>query len=281
VGFRFPRLCWLWAGLVLWCCQAAVAQETLPSPGDYHPWASFGVGSWKLVRVHTETLGPTGEVESVRISETKTTLDSCDEQGFTLKVEDTVDLAGKRFTDGPKYLQFGYNGEAQGQVISTKQLGSEQVTIDGREYATAVSQTVANGGSTKRISTVYFSPEVHPYSLRRLTDVSDADNPNRNSRSVVEVIGVEMPERVLTQIKSASHVKTVETFANGATKTTFEVQCAEVPGGVVSHALKQTNEAGLVTQRSTLELVNYEAVDTTKTARTSHPLRRGLLGRRR
>lgn len=275
------RLCRFSVVISTFCSVSAFAGDQSPWPGEHHPWAKFGVGSWKLVRVHTQNLGTKGKVESVSVNEVKTTLDKCDEQSYTLRVDIAVDVAGKRFADEPKYVTLGFHGESAGQTIISKPLGSDKLVIDGREFPTLVTQYVINGGSTKRTSTVHFSPEAPPYTLRRVTDLVDSANENRSSRSIVEVIGVEMPHRVLTEMRTASHVKTVETFASGATKTTFEIHCADIPGGVVAHAFKQTNEAGVVSQRSTLELVNYEALPRVKTAEAVTPVRRGLLGRRR
>jgi hypothetical protein len=61
---------------------------------------------------------------------------------------------------------------------------------------------------------------------------------------------------------SAAHVKTIETFGNGASgvsKVTMEVQCDSVPGGVVSRTSRQVGADGRIT-RSTLELIDYEAI---------------------
>jgi hypothetical protein len=240
----------------------AQAQElaTTPSIGDKHTWAQFGVGSWKLVRVYTETLGESGQVESVSITETKATLDKADEMGYALKVEVTVEVAGKRFQAEPKYVAYGYHGELQGQAVDVKQLGSGHAEICGHKYATGSHRIVIDGDTTQSVSTLEYSDTVSPYFLKRTTESIDKETKARNYHSLVEVVAVDMPEKVLTEIKSAAHVRTVETFGNGTSKITIEVHCESVPGGVVSHTSKQLNAEGKITQRSTLDLIDYAVI---------------------
>ncbi|MDA1050536.1 MAG: hypothetical protein O3C40_08645 [Planctomycetota bacterium] len=254
-----------------------------PSIGDKHAWAHFGIGSWKLVRVYMETLGESGEVESVSITETKTTLDKADEKGYALKVEVTVEVAGKRFQAEPKYLAYGYHGELQGQTVELKQLGSGHAEICGHKYTTGTRHIVINSGTTQSVSTVEYSDTVAPYFLKRTTEITDNETNNRNYHSVVEVIAVDMPEKVLTEVKSAAHVKTIETFDNGTskvTKVTLEVHCESVPGGVVSHTSKQVGADKRIT-RSTLELIDYEAISKDPDGKDPVTGRRRLPGRRK
>ena len=79
-------------------------------------------------------------------------------------------------------------------------------------------------------------------------------------RAEVAVLALDMPGRVLTEIKPTSHVRTLETYSNGMRKLTVEVLCDSVPGGVIIHTLKQLDEAGTVVQRSTLDLIDYQVV---------------------
>src|SRR5687768_11687188 len=98
---------WMTAGFVL--AGAILAQLTLPAqeppmpplPQEQHPWGRFPSGSWKSVRVVTETLDDKGEVANVTRTETRTTLVAADERGYSLRIESTVEVAGKRFASQP------------------------------------------------------------------------------------------------------------------------------------------------------------------------------------
>ncbi|MCA9121207.1 MAG: hypothetical protein H6822_21840 [Planctomycetaceae bacterium] len=264
--FRFPRLLLFGAVTAVLGLQSVLVAQTPEPPmdrsiGDKHAWAHFGIGSWKLVRVYTEAIGANGQVESVSITETKTTLDKADEQGYSLNVEVTVEVAGKRFQAEPKYVSYGYHGELLGQTIEVKQLGPSHAEICGHKYPTGSRQIVIITDTTQSTSTVEYSDAVAPYYLKRTTESIDNETKARNYHSVVEVLAVDMPEKVLTEVKSAAHVKTIETFENGTSKVTLEVHCESVPGGVVSHTSKQLNSDGRITQRSTLELLDYRAIE--------------------
>ena len=94
-----------------------------------------------------------------------------------------------------------------------------------------------------------------------------------------------MPEKVLTEIKSVAHVKTVESIGengSGGSKVTLEVHCDSVPGGVVSHTSKQIAADNRIT-RSTLELVDYEAIPKAPAGKepTTNTTRRRLFKARR
>jgi hypothetical protein len=147
----------------------------------------------------------------------------------------------------------------QGQNVEVAQLGTGQTEICGRKYATASRRIVIHSDATQSISTVEYSDTVAPYFLKRTTEAIDNETKTRNYRSDVEVLAVDMPAKVLSEIKTAAHVKTIEAFGNGANKVTLEVHCAAVPGGVVSHTSKQVGPDQRIT-RSTLELVDYEAI---------------------
>jgi hypothetical protein len=245
-----------------------------PSMIDRHAWAQFDIGSWKLVRVYTETFDDKGKVESVSITETKTTLDKADERSYTLKIEVTVEVAGKRFRAEPKYVAYGYHGELQGQSVEVESIGQGQTTICDNDYPTGKRRIVINGQTTQSISTVDYSDAIAPYFLKRTTESIDIKTKARNYHSIVEVIAVDMPEKVLTEIKSAAHVKTIETYGNGITKITLEVHCESVPGGVVSHTSRQMSTDNLTSQRSTLSLVDYEAIKRAPLAKDSATGRR-------
>jgi hypothetical protein len=272
------------ASLMIGLQKALVAQtpEVSPNPsiGDRHAWAQFGIGSWKQVRVYTETLGETGEVESVSVAETKTTLDKADEKGFSLRVEVTVEVAGKRFQAAPLFVAYGYHGELQGQTVEVTQLGSGHAEICGRKYATGSRRIVINSDTAQSTSTVEYSDTVAPYFLKRTTESIDNETKTPSYHSVVEVVAVDMPEKVLTEVKSAAHVKTIEMYGNGTSKVTLEVHCDSVPGGVVSHTSRQLDANKKIT-RSTLELIDYEAIVKAPDGKEPITGRRRLFQRRR
>lgn len=242
------------AGAILLASPCA-AQET-ELTAQQHPWGRFPAGSWRSVRVVTETLDEKGQVAGITKTETRTTLVAADTRGYSLKSETTVEVAGKQFMSQPQVVKHGYYGEPDGQTVAVKKLGPAELEIDGRKVASDVRQATFESDGVKRVSTIHFSSDVSPYQLRRET-VTEAATEDQRSTTLVETIALDMPQKVHGQVRPAAFLKTTRKSPQG-TKVTVEIHCDEVPGGVVSHSANETDASGRVIRRSTLELIDYE-----------------------
>jgi hypothetical protein len=140
---------------------------------------------------------------------------------------------------------------------------------------------VINGDGTKKVSTIHHSPQVAPYVLKQRTEAVDAAGKTVKYESLAEVIAIDMPHQVLSEVKSSSHVRTVNKQADGATAITVEVHCTDVPGGVVAHSSKEIAPTGRLIRRSTLELIEYQASTPVTVKRTKLFGKRRLFPRRR
>jgi hypothetical protein len=240
--------------LVAALAPALLAADRLSFPQEHHPWGHFPVGSRKTVRTTSEALDDKGHVVSVTSTDTTTTLIAADGASYTLQTNAIVDVAGRRISAAPQITRHGYYGEAPGQPLETSRASDTSVTIDGRTIPCEVRQVVLNSNSGKLVSTLFYSHEHSPFVLRRETTVESAEE-KRNS-SLVEVVALDLPQRVRGELKQASYVKTTQTLPQ-STKVTLEVHCEEVPGGVAAHWASETDDTGRVLRRSTLELVDY------------------------
>ena len=249
-----------------------------PNGIEHHAWAKFGVGSWKLVRISKEVFDSDGKVESITIQEGKITLIAVQGNQFTLKEEVTVEVAGKRFQSATRTIVRGLNNETMGQRVIRKTLSKGRVVICQREYPTQVHEITVSDRKSKRVSKVYFSPNVRPFILKSDTISTDTSGKQTNYQATVEVLAVDMPHRVLSEVKPSSHIKTVHTQGENTT-VTLEVSCLEVPGLIVAHTAKKVGADGQLTERSTLELLDYEVVS--KQAGSRGLGRQRLLGKRR
>jgi hypothetical protein len=245
------------ACLLIACIVSPVAAKQLEGvPREQHPWGQFKIGSWKRVRTHTENLDEKGAVVSTSTTETTTKLVDVDDEGYTLRVDVVVEVAGKRFTAQPQIIRRGYNGEGDGQEVSVKKMGEAGVTINGRQVTCEVRKITVDANDIKRITTVHYTDSVAPYVLKRETTSINADGKPADFQSQVDVVAFDMPTKVGTETKSTSLLRILN--QQGKTTTlTLEVNCLDVPGGVVSHTSKETDEAGRITRRSTLELLDY------------------------
>jgi hypothetical protein len=249
-------------------CLVAVAlaasfasAQTSFIPRDRHAWGRFEPGSWTKVRKLTEEIDPQGRVKGVNTTETKTTLTQLNDTKCVLQSEVTVEVSGKRFVAQPKTMYIGYQGEAKGESVSLKKVGTDSLDIGGTKTSCELLEVTIGDGANRAVSTIAYSDRVAPYVLRRETKTggATADQPLRE-HTLVEVLAVDMPYKVLAEIKTVALIRTVQRYSKG-TCVTFEIHCPEVPGGVVSHSSKEMDESGRTFRRSTLELTDYGVGD--------------------
>jgi hypothetical protein len=250
----------------MWAMMAAVVaaiaaaapatSQELPFPRDHHPWGHFPVNSWKTVRTTVESLDDKGLVVSVTFTDTTTKLLAADETSYSLKTDTIVNVAGQRIISPSQTAKYGYYGETAGQTPVVKRAADTSLTIDGRPIPCEVRQVNLSGDTGKLVSTLYYSSEYPPFVLRRETSVEGAPEERRNS-SLVEVVALDLPQRVRGELKQASYIKTTQKLPK-TTKVTLEVHCDDVPGGVVAHWASETDSVGRVVRRSMLELINFE-----------------------
>ncbi len=246
--------------IVVWTLVAfapgpANAQETI-LPKEHHEWGRFDKGAWKRVRVISEMLDENGAIAGISETETTITLLNVSDEGVTLRVEETVKIAGERFDKQPRTFQQGFFGEIPTADVSVKKIRDSSLTIDGLKIPVAVLRIVAEDDTTRWTRTIQYSNRIAPYVLHQETTSLDIERDVTNYQTVAWVLSLGMPCKIKAEMKTASYVKTV--YKDAKTKTiTMEIRSKDVPGGVVSHASKQLDEAGKVVRRTTLELINY------------------------
>ncbi len=203
----------------------------------------------------SETLDANGQVANVIRTETRTTLVAVDDLGYSLRIESTVDVAGKRFASQPQIVKHGYYGESSGKPVAVKQLPGEDVVIGGRAVPSEVQEATYEAEGGTRTSKIYISKRVSPYQLRRET-TTEGVQVEQAVRTTVDTVAIGMPQKVLNEIRPAAYMKTTRISPQG-TKETLEVHCDNVPGGVVSHSSRDSDASGNTVRRSTLELIDF------------------------
>lgn len=225
-------------------------------PRSQHAWGRFPVGSWSRVRKLTEDLDESGNVKSVRTTETKTVLQETDANGVTLLVDVQAEVAGKRFPAQPKTMRIGFNGETNGERLEIRKTGTAEFEVGARKVPCDVFETVLNSDAKKIVSRVLYSKSFVPHILKRDSSLLLPDGVDAGQFTRVDAIAVEMPFKVLADVKSTTFLRTIQKHADGSTDT-LEVYCADIPGGVVSHTSKELDAGGKTVRRSTLELLDY------------------------
>lgn len=235
-------------------------------PREHHAWARFTPGSWSKVRKWTEDLDEQGKVKSTSTTETKTTLIGIDESGCTLQTEVTVEVAGKRFIAQPRQIRVGFDGGTNGARTEFRKAGDASVDLGGKAINCAILESTLANGDKRVVSRLHYSGSVPPFILRRETVTTSTNGKQILEQTTMDVVAVEMPQKVLTELLSASHVRTVQKQPNSSTFT-LEVVCLDVPGGVVAHTSKDLDPSGKLVRRSALELLDYGVAGPAEAAR--------------
>jgi len=240
---------------------AARAQtDDTPTPRELDVWGRFAAGSWKQTHVVTESIDAAGHVTSTTACDVRTTLTRVDGRRITLRVVMTLDAGGRRFDTAPQIIDHGYLGETADQAARVRDLGNANVVIDGREIPVQTREASIETGKQKTVSKFFETGALEPYLLRRETHFTDDSNPAANHDETSEVIAIDKPYRVQTEIRPVSFERVVQKDAHGST-ITVDVTSVDVPGGIVSRTSKQLDADGHVTRRTTVQLIDYSAVE--------------------
>lgn len=226
------------------------------NPKKHHRWARFDVGAWSRLREVAETFDEKSKLIGTSVTETTATLKSVDKESVTLLTNVTVEIAGRKFDSQPELVPKNFYGADNGNEVKVEEVGGGTVTIGDERIACRIRRVTVNGDSEKRVTTIYFNDAVAPYELRRETVSTDVENKTVNYETNVEVVAVNLPYKVLTEIDTVSFVKTEYTSPKKKT-TTLEVYCPRVPGGLVAHWSTESDDTGQVVHRSVLQLADY------------------------
>lgn len=225
------------------------------SPDD-HPWVKFDIGAWKQVRVVTETLDERGEITSTSTTDTTTLLEDVAKDSYQLQIDVTVEVAGRKFDAESQHVTRGFFGESSGQTSVFKNSSATTIHIEGKRIACDVYTIEIADDQKKRVSKIYYAEQFDPPVLRKENLTTDAAGAVVLDETIETVVSIAMPHRVLDEIVSTWHVKTVRKHPKGRT-ITIAVHSDQAPGGVVAHSSKELDASGRMIRRSTLELVNY------------------------
>ncbi|NQU21287.1 MAG: hypothetical protein HQ567_08395 [Candidatus Nealsonbacteria bacterium] len=254
-----PILLWLLlAGFcpVLIGVTASNGAEQPEIPAKHHPWGRFGAGSWKQVRITTETLDEQGAVSNRSYTDTKTILLEVEKDGVRLKVETMVEVSGKRFRKETEEHKQGFHGELAGRDLKINEPKTGEIVIQGRKVPCKILQLESAGAASKTATSIYYSGEVAPYVLKRRSVTTDLSGENSLSETSVDVMALNMPFEVMEQIVNSHLVRTVHEYPHG-TVTTWSSISREVPGGVVWQSSRETDVERRLVSRSTLKVTGY------------------------
>lgn len=227
---------------------------------EHSPWGRFAPGSWQQVRITTETLTAEGGVETVAVTERKSTLVALDEQSFTLRIEAAVEVAGRQFDAPVQTVRYAVSGEPlAGEASETiRAIEETSLKIEGVAIPVQVGELSRRTEEGLLTARLFYSPLVPPYVLRRETTVRNAESSEVLVREVAETLWFGFPQRVKQGLQPTTVQSVVRNDPHGTTRT-LRWLAAEVPGELIAAQSKELDAEGRLLRRSLIELIDYRA----------------------
>lgn len=238
-------------------CGLVAAQAIAPPPDwlptvHTHAWSRFGARAWKEVRVHTYMFGANGDIQRSGTTLARTRVISVGPSSFSLRVALADEAAGNDGQSEPRIMTHN----VAPPVESSEVVGEEQVTIDGCQYPTQVIRFVTSDAGKQETNTVFFCAHATPQLLKRVTTSVSATNPESATETTVTVTEMNKVADILGELKCTWSAKTVIRMRD-KTISIREVNCAEVPGELVSQVTEEHDANGVLVSRKELELIGY------------------------
>jgi len=237
-----------------------VLAQSWPRSVDEHSWASFPVGSWKVVLVTTKQFDATGKLIETRWTRTETSLEGVADDECQLKSRSTIttqrlgDETSATISSPAQTIKLPLRVGAPTPDAKERRW----VTIGNQRVAVMVFEKVTRSDGKVTRHTVWYSPRRAPYVLREQVQIRSEDTAAGPALvtwdSQVTSFDARVP--VLDDRCRGWEIKAVRKTPRG-TATTIEVHCAEIPGTLVRSSTTETNEAGRVVRQSVLELRAY------------------------
>lgn len=241
--------------LLLLLPLSGAAQELLV-PAEHHEWASFPEGSWKQVKQITETFKD-GQLVSSMTTTLTIRLKEVGHDFIVLEREAKSEVSGQVFEKPTREFRSGINGQSGTQRVRITPGGEQKLSILGKSYKCEVRQMEVLDEPTKITGKVFYNPDTPPYILRREYSFTPAGANTPDKQVVSEVIALDKPYPVLTEIKTVAFIVQKSSSSDETTET-VEAQSVDVPGFVVGTWMTAYDADGKLKSKTTVQLLNYE-----------------------
>lgn len=260
---------------------AAVAEEPaerLPSPREsllaslreQHAWARYDPGAWRRLQVLSEAFDAEGTFVGRSLTEHTERLIDVDEESYTLSVESTVELAGRRTTSEPKEQRYSLLTDrpfpesaptlAEGEPVSIS-LGGVLITC--RVWRLGVA---GEADDDANFELLYVADDGVPRLLRRERSLALAGQSATRHDERVTQAGA--PAEYGGALVKTWHSTGEMTQPSGARSERFAVHASEPPGGLLQESVVEHDAEGNRSRWATTRLIESgrtpkERVETT------------------
>ena len=224
-----------------------------------HPWATFTPGSWKTVRIVSESFDKDGKSMETSVTDVRSTLEAFCEKGVKLRVEVCLWLAGRRLDPKPQTVEQGYHGEVgEFEEETTKDLEPVELTIEGKKVPCKVREITLTEPKAKRVRVVklFYNEDIAPYLLRRESKIRDTEKNSVLSETTMVVNSLDMPWESSGRLFSVAVVRTAKVTPKES-MTSLSFLSTEVPGQMVYESTKEMDSQGKMIRQSVSRMTDF------------------------
>lgn len=274
--------------------QQTAASAPIAFPAEHHRWARFEPGAWRTVRITTESFDAAGKLLGrSETTQTDTLIDVSDNH-YGLETTNIVHVGGKQLRGAAQQTTRNFLADTVGKLVESTELPQANLKMAERLVPCQRLELVFEVAGQRRQETIFYSPDVSPYILRReivATPQPESDSaeisvqpiatevapPTPLEQTTIAVVHVDVPVTVEDQLVPGCNATVHKQSGNHQTES-LEVWSDIAPGGLISASSIERDANGRRVRWTSKELVEFGQVGQSATPETKR--RRWRLFRR-
>ncbi|MDO4569833.1 MAG: hypothetical protein Q4D38_05580 [Planctomycetia bacterium] len=235
----------------------SVAYEDLHALPEFHPWATFEPGAWRLARTILEqsTQGKSN-VANRTCMETFSQLREKNPLSASVTTETVVALAGKRVKIDPKSFTSDFFGVSVHNNPIYWREGCETLSVAGEPIPCQIIRIESSDKKSVRKTKIWFNPSRSPFIFKRETKICLNDNQTCCEETTIEVVSIDVQTVVLGKIYNGYQCVRTSKFETYRT-TSRVIASKQIPGEIITRVTEEHDLSGALRQRSTVELLDF------------------------
>ena len=229
-------------------------------PAKQHVWARFEPGSWREVRITTETFNSEAEVINRSVTTQMEVLKSVAEEAYALEVQATVDLVGKRIVGDWKQRVLKLATDKAGEISDMQPLGHESFSYEGGDIECQIWELRYLDDSRQMLDRIAYHSQQFPYVMLRETREFTQESSLQEVEQSVEVTASAVPYVVEGKMTLCSCLRTTRRRAKGSSIRVAFVS-PTIPGGDVAAWSSDFDSQRQLSRWSTFELLGFGQPD--------------------
>lgn len=226
-----------------------------------HPWGRFLPASWAHRQTITWTVREGKKIRSV--TETKTTLESIEKDGVTLKEVSVVEMGGKRIETAPVLKRFDFFQQPIRPETLVAPGGVTKLIIDELIVPCEKRTYERTGPSGRQKTTVWYSKLIYPHVMRTEQILRAESNDPSIETPILSESTSEVVESSAFQIRKSKQgtYRLRSIRKSGAITTIIDSACSRhIPGGIRTSTMRELDRDGKEIRTVETRLINYSAL---------------------